>query len=458
MRRERFVKQTHSRFKILADRSILGHYIQACPTNDDPAFDNHIRVKRTTGIPRSFLKTIEKPTALSNDGTLDNAKHPAGVMVNAEGEWVIAEPDKASWEQYQAKAKLSAAAQEAAALGSKELQKRGLECSIDKRLFVEPTKTPCCGTTYCHDCINNALLENDLSCPHCSKENILIDDLIPDNETVAKIQAYEDEKAAAARGKEASKSPAQTVALPAVSKKPASPKDANSPPSKPSTGLTAPSTTNITNSPKKRPAENDLKNDRIPPGPPVEAAKQPTNVTKPESSGQRVGATLNGSNAQQFPFMNGNLIPSQGMNAMAFPNQGGLLDFPMGMAALPMDAGMWTAMMTQGGAFMGDGSWNTSWGPAYPQQAQNLPQFRFQNGMMPNGNFSQPNSYAPMGNGFMGNGLNTQGMGAFTNQQRNTFSAPALNEEDSAYFRKPVNPHRHQARRNLNRPTDYREI
>lgn len=381
-------------------------------------------------------------------------------MVNAEGDWVIAEPDKASWDQYQAKAKLSAAAQAAADLGSKELQKLGLECSIDKRLFVEPTKTPCCGTTYCHDCITNALLENDLSCPQCSKDNILIDDLIPDKEIVVKIQAYENEKAAATREKESSKSPPLTVALPTAPKKLGSPKDtsSSSSSSKASTGTTAASATNSTNASKKRPAETDLKNDRSPPGPPVEAAKKPANVTKSGSSGPQVGATLNGINSQHLPFMNGNFVAPPGMNAMTFPNQAGYMDFSMGMAALPMDAALWTTMMAPGGAFMGDGSWNNSWGAAFPQQTQNLPNFGFQNGMMSNGNYNQQNSYMPMATGFMGNGINNHGMGTFTNQQRNNFSAPALNEEDSAYFRKPVNPHRHQARRNLNRPTDYREI
>jgi len=70
-----------------------GHWIQVCPTNDDPNFDNKPRVKRTTGIPRSFLKTVEKPLALTSDGTTDDTKVPTGVMVNAEGEFVIAEPD-----------------------------------------------------------------------------------------------------------------------------------------------------------------------------------------------------------------------------------------------------------------------------------------------------------------------------------------------------------------------------
>jgi protein MPE1 len=80
-----------------------GHWIQVCPTNDDPNYDNKPRVKRTTGIPRSFLKTVEKPVEMNGDDTTDGVKPPSGIMVNAEGEYVIAEPDKASWEKFQAK-------------------------------------------------------------------------------------------------------------------------------------------------------------------------------------------------------------------------------------------------------------------------------------------------------------------------------------------------------------------
>ena len=58
-----------------------GHWIQACPTNDDPDFKPAARAKRTTGIPRSFLKTVEKPA----DGDLEDAR---GIMLNAEGEYV----------------------------------------------------------------------------------------------------------------------------------------------------------------------------------------------------------------------------------------------------------------------------------------------------------------------------------------------------------------------------------
>lgn len=63
-----------------------GHWIQDCPTNADKAWDDRPRIKRTTGIPKSFLTTVEGPA-----GGDTNA--PAGMMVTAEGGFVIAKPD-----------------------------------------------------------------------------------------------------------------------------------------------------------------------------------------------------------------------------------------------------------------------------------------------------------------------------------------------------------------------------
>jgi protein MPE1 len=61
-----------------------GHWIQDCPTNSDREFDNKPRIKRTTGIPRSFLKAVENP----NKGEITQ-----GVMVTPEGGYVVAQPD-----------------------------------------------------------------------------------------------------------------------------------------------------------------------------------------------------------------------------------------------------------------------------------------------------------------------------------------------------------------------------
>ena len=137
-------------------------------------------------------------------------------MVNAEGEFVIAEPDKASWEKFQAKTKSSAAAQEAAALGNQELRDRGLECPIDKRIFIDPMKTPCCEKTYCNDCITNALIESDFTCPGCQTDGVLIDDLKSDDEATMKIKAYLEEKTAAKKAEERAKSPSVKAEPPLV--------------------------------------------------------------------------------------------------------------------------------------------------------------------------------------------------------------------------------------------------
>ncbi|KKK20936.1 hypothetical protein AOCH_001167 [Aspergillus ochraceoroseus] len=180
-----------------------GHWIQACPTNNDPKFDGKYRVKRSTGIPRSLQTKVEKPESLMLDGSAEDLRN-TGVMVNADGDFIITKPDNAAWELYQEKVKANAAAaaEAAAAEQSKELQARGLECPIDKRMFLEPTETPCCQKTYCNDCITNALIESDFVCPGCGTEGVLLDNLTVNDEAVAQIKAYETEKADSRKEKE----------------------------------------------------------------------------------------------------------------------------------------------------------------------------------------------------------------------------------------------------------------
>lgn len=59
-----------------------GHWIQDCPTLEDQSYDN-IRIRRTTGIPKSFLQSVEGPTD-------DNKKN---LMLGSDGGFVIARPD-----------------------------------------------------------------------------------------------------------------------------------------------------------------------------------------------------------------------------------------------------------------------------------------------------------------------------------------------------------------------------
>lgn len=138
-----------------------------------------------------MLKTIDK-SELEN---MDEATRQQ-MMINADGEYVIAQTDEKEWRKHQEKVKASAAAQERANKGDEEMQSRGLECAIDKRLFVDPVKTPCCQRTYCNECISTALIDSDLTCPSCSTENVTLEELVPDLEMQAKVKTFKADKAA----------------------------------------------------------------------------------------------------------------------------------------------------------------------------------------------------------------------------------------------------------------------
>ncbi|KAJ5097558.1 hypothetical protein N7456_008279 [Penicillium angulare] len=444
-----------------------GHWIQACPTNNDPKFDGKYRVKRSTGIPRSLQTKVEKPESLAPDGSSDDSRN-TGVMVNADGDFVIAKPDKAAWELYQEKLKASAAAAaEAAAVEeSRALQARGLECPIDKRMFLEPTKTPCCHRTYCNDCISNALIESDFVCPGCATEGVLLDNLTPDDTAISKIKAYEVEKMEAKKEKE--KQP-PTQYDPAANEAPEQP-DAGS--ESVSQDQTQPDeeVNGTSGQSKKRSAESDpaegfdssgvaniskkQKGDDQPspnPSPNLNpnSTPNPTPNSNPNpnpNSNSTQKEAENGTSVPPNPMMPfngfGTMPPfadpnfnNNGMgfiNPMAmpngFPNAMGPGWNPMNMPFNPMQPGMFGDQANGfSNMFQGDSSM-----PMFPMGQMN------------------PSMQNPA---FQGPGMN-----GFSNQQRTAFSGPYSREEDSPYFRQPVNPQRHQARNRRVRPSDYREL
>ncbi|OHE94145.1 MPE1 protein [Colletotrichum orchidophilum] len=447
-----------------------GHWIQLCPTNDDPEFDNRPRVKRTTGIPRSFLRTVDKSVALAQSGD-DETKRPSGIMVNAEGEFVIAEPDKASWEQFQAKAKSSASAAKAIAMGDKELQEQGLECPIDKKMFIDPMKTPCCQKTYCNDCITNALIESDFICPNCSTEGVLIDDLKADEETAEKMREFLKEKSDAksptaaspppasspkenaetktelangiAKSPTSQNSPTATAAAPTSA--PAGPKADATPKSTSATPATAPSgpaaerASSVESNSKKRPADELMENPKIP--------KAPKAMQKQQEQQQ---AMMNGMNGMGNMPMNP-MMGFGGMNMMngfmGMPNMPNMASMgSMGNMGNMGNMNMGMPMMGIMNPMMGMPGFNPMNGGGFPDMG---------------GNNAYGNNFGGNMNGMnhmngMNGGMNGGGMGGYNQQQRHNFTQPS-NDED-AYFRRPVNPHRHQNRQKRVRPSDYREL
>ncbi|PGH16997.1 hypothetical protein AJ79_01381 [Helicocarpus griseus UAMH5409] len=458
-----------------------GHWIQACPTNNDPKFDGRYRVKRSTGIPRSLQKQVDKPESIALDGSNEDTKL-SGVMVNADGDFVVAQPDKASWELYQEKAKASAAAaaEFAAAEGSREIQARGLQCPIDKRLLLEPTKTPCCKKSYCNDCITNALIESDFVCPNCSTEGVLLDNLTVDEEAVAKLKDYQKEKAELkekVKEKAESVSDTTTVSPPPVVSEPDTQKPT------PSASSPKPLTTQATPTyPKKRPAgdveESNSAQEASVAAPAMK--KQKSNDSQPQVNNnqqQPPNQRLEPPNRfspspfnQQIPSGNFN-APSQLFPMMGFP--------PNNVMGMP---GFVPGINNTGPMLNGYGNGEPGWNPMVNNMnfggPPNGPYMNnFNQPMMPTGPYG-PANFGPGGPGGMPMNMNfmnqpfggnmpqrppfqqNPGMAAtsFSNQQRTSFGRPFAKEEDNAYLRQPVNPHRHQARQKRIRPSDYREL
>ena len=131
----------------------------------------------TTGIAKSFLKTIAKPA------DEDSGTH----MINGEGEFVVAVADESSWKNFQDKAKASKDQ-------TGKPDDPELEDPISHRLFSKPVKTPCCNTTYSEEGIQQSLLDNDFICPKCGADEILLDSLKPDTEMEERVKKYREEK------------------------------------------------------------------------------------------------------------------------------------------------------------------------------------------------------------------------------------------------------------------------
>lgn len=173
----------------------IGHWIHDCPTNNDRDYDNRPRIKRTTGIPRSFLKAVDSPS---------EGKPTQGVMVTPDGGYVVAQPDRyilmfkltrrflidfrVSWQKQVSRIK---------GLSVSDVRERApadpaLACPIDNKLFLDPVKTPCCGTLYCEECIHSHLLENDFVCPQCSKKINSLERLVIDKPMRTRVADYID--------------------------------------------------------------------------------------------------------------------------------------------------------------------------------------------------------------------------------------------------------------------------
>uniref|UniRef100_A0A3Q3JZ25 Retinoblastoma binding protein 6 n=1 Tax=Monopterus albus TaxID=43700 RepID=A0A3Q3JZ25_MONAL len=142
-----------------------GHHIRNCPTTGDKNFEAPLRIKKSTGIPRSFMVEVNDPSV-------------KGAMLTSCGRYAIPAIDA-----------------EAYAIGKKErppflpqTQSKAVEedpipdellCPICHDLLNDAVVIPCCGNSYCDECIRTALLDSEEHvCPTCSQSNVSPDTLI----------------------------------------------------------------------------------------------------------------------------------------------------------------------------------------------------------------------------------------------------------------------------------------
>jgi protein MPE1 len=415
-----------------------------------------------------MLKTIDK-SELEN---LDEATRQQ-MMINGDGEYVIAQTDEKEWKKHQEKVKASAAAQERANKGDQELQARGLECSIDKRLFVDPVKTPCCQRTYCNECISTALIDSDLTCPGCSTDNVTLEELVQDKEVQQKVDAYKAEKAVEKKQEDESKSVASSPSVKAATPT----KSAGSSRSGSKSPISGSTDRKISS--KKRNADEISGSTKLAPTAPEmkrQRSGESTNSNKP--SPQKANSTAVAPETSSTPTLplNQMMPPDMSQLMQNVGNQN--MNFPMPMPGMPfmpnMNMNMMNpAMMGMPGNFMP---------PNFNMNGMNgMNGMNFMNGMnyppnQLNGNFNNPN--------VNGNNLGHQKMYPDQHQQSNNQmpgvptgprnqnipTGPSMankfsnqqrhlgKEEDNAYMRQPVNPHRHQNRQRRVRPSDYREL
>lgn len=159
------------------------HHIKNCPKNNDPNWEG-VRVRKTTGIPKSHLKAIENPEDSMRNSNISGS---TTYMVNDEGKYVVAVADTKAWENFQNTKK-----------GVKnddlnddiDVEDGELKDPQTGKLWKNPVRIPCCNKIYSKKVIEDLLIDSDFSCPNCQKDQIYLDTLVPDKELQEKVDEY----------------------------------------------------------------------------------------------------------------------------------------------------------------------------------------------------------------------------------------------------------------------------
>ncbi|XP_056677006.1 E3 ubiquitin-protein ligase RBBP6-like [Monodelphis domestica] len=143
-----------------------GHYIKNCPTKGDKNFEPVPRMKKSTGIPRSFMMEVKDP----------NMK---GAMLTNTGKYVIPTIDAEAYARGKKEKPPFLPEEPSSSSEVEDPIPDELLCLICKDIVTDAVVIPCCGNSYCDECIRTALLESDEhTCPTCHQNDVSPDALV----------------------------------------------------------------------------------------------------------------------------------------------------------------------------------------------------------------------------------------------------------------------------------------
>ncbi|KAM9259335.1 E3 ubiquitin-protein ligase RBBP6-like [Cariama cristata] len=142
------------------------HYKKNCPTKGDKNFESVPRVKKSTGIPRTFMMEVKDPT--TKGAMLTNSGKYAIPIINAEA-YARGKKEKPPFLPEEPSSSSS----------SNDPLPDELLCLLCKDIMTDAAIIPCCGNSYCDECIRTALLESEEhTCPTCHQTDVCPDTLI----------------------------------------------------------------------------------------------------------------------------------------------------------------------------------------------------------------------------------------------------------------------------------------
>uniref|UniRef100_A0A8C0F8D8 RBBP6 ligase n=1 Tax=Bubo bubo TaxID=30461 RepID=A0A8C0F8D8_BUBBB len=152
-----------------------GHYIKNCPTNGDSNFESVPRLKKSMGIPRSFMVEVEDPN--TKGAMLTKTGKYAIPIINAEA-YARGKKEKPPFLPEQPSSS-SPSSSSSSSSSSDDPIPEELLCFICKEIMTEAVIIPCCGNSYCDECIRTALLDSEEhTCPTCHQADVSPDTLV----------------------------------------------------------------------------------------------------------------------------------------------------------------------------------------------------------------------------------------------------------------------------------------